>query len=46
MSEKKGDYLELWLDKHNHLMALLRTVTSLVAAVTGILVFLKVFGLI
>jgi len=38
--------LERWLDKHNHKMELLRTVTSALAAVTGVLIFVKVFGLI
>jgi hypothetical protein len=38
--------LENWLDKHNHKMELLRTVTSTLAALTGVLIFVKVFGLI
>jgi hypothetical protein len=39
-------YLELWLDKHNHKMELIRTFGSLIAAITGLLVFVKVFGFI
>ena len=39
-------YLELWLDKHNHKMELIRTFGSLIAAMTGVLVFLKVFAFI
>jgi len=37
---------ERWLDQHNHKMELLRTFTSAVAAVAGVAVFLKVFGII
>lgn len=37
---------ERWLDKHNHKMELLRTLTSAIAAVAGVAVFLKVFGVI
>ena len=42
----KRDKLEVWFDEHNHKMEFLRTVFSLIAATTGIFVFLKVFGLI
>ena len=38
--------LEGWLDKHNHKMEFLRTLTSAIAAVAGLAVFLKVFGVI
>jgi len=38
--------LERWLDRHNHKMELLRTLTSGVAGVTGIFIFLKVFDFI
>jgi len=37
---------EKWLDRHNHKMELLRTLGSGIAAVTGVLVFLKVFEII
>ena len=43
--EKKGVF-EKWLDNHNHKMELMRTVFGFMAAITGVLVFLKVFGLI
>ena len=43
--ENRGE-LEHWLDKHNHKMELQRTVTSTLAALTGVFVFLKVFDLI
>jgi hypothetical protein len=42
----KRDRFEAWLDKHNHLMELLRAITSFLAAATGVLVFLRVFGFI
>jgi len=42
---ERGDF-EHWLDKHNHKMELLRTITSAVAAIAGVAVFLKVFGFI
>jgi hypothetical protein len=37
---------ERWLDYHNHEMELMRTITSAIAAIMGVLVFLRVFGLI
>jgi|TARA_R110000824_G_scaffold57582_5_gene156514 hypothetical protein len=40
------DLLERLIDKHNHKLELIRTVGSLIAATTGLLVFLKVFELI
>jgi hypothetical protein len=46
MEGKKRGSFEKWLDKHNHKMELMRTAFSLIAAVTGIFVFLKVFGVI
>ena len=42
----KRDWLELWIDKHNHKLELIRTVTSFLGAAVGVLVALKVFGLI
>ena len=42
----KRGHFEKWLDKHNHKMELMRTLFSLLAAVTGIMVFLKIFGFI
>ena len=38
--------IEAWLDEHNHKMELMRTVFSLIAATTGIVIFLKVFEII
>lgn len=39
---KLRDLVEIWVDKHNHKLELLRTFTSLVAAITSTLVLLKV----
>tara|TARA_R110000850_G_scaffold273174_1_gene409207 strand:+ start:141 stop:386 length:246 start_codon:yes stop_codon:yes gene_type:complete len=38
--------IESWLDKHNHKMEFLRTLTSALAAAAGLAVFLKIFGVI
>jgi hypothetical protein len=46
MSKKKRGQIEIWLDKHNHKMELMRTMFSFIAAITGIFVFLKVFNVI
>jgi len=43
LNGKRGKF-ERWLDLHNHKMELMRTSFSFVAAITGILVLLKVFG--
>lgn len=43
LNRKRGGF-ERWLDLHNHKMELMRTSFSFVAAITGILVLLKVFG--
>ena len=40
------DKYELWIDRHNHKLELLRTVSGLIAALTGIFIFLKVFKII
>jgi len=45
MGKKRGK-IEIWLDEHNHKMEFLRTIFSLIAATTGIVIFLKVFGII
>ena len=37
------DNYERWIDKHNHKLEFVRTVGSIIAAITGVLVFLKVF---
>tara|TARA_B100001750_G_C15508862_1_gene602272 strand:- start:1901 stop:2050 length:150 start_codon:yes stop_codon:yes gene_type:complete len=44
--ESERGAFETWLDEHNHKMELLRTITSAVAAIAGVAVFLKVFELI
>jgi len=53
MEERRRGKMETWLDKHNHKMELIRTITSaigaitgIIAATTGILVFLRVFEII
>ena len=38
--------IEVWLDQHNHKMELLRTIGSVLGALAGVCVFLKVFGII
>lgn len=35
------DYVEIWVDQHNHKLELLRTVTSLIAAIASTVVLLK-----
>jgi len=40
------DNYERWIDKHNHKLEFVRTVGSIIAAITGVLVFLKVFKII
>ncbi len=47
--ERQGrlrDSVEIWVDRHNHKLELLRTFTSLTAALCSSLVLLKLFGLI
>lgn len=45
-SPRRRDRLERFIDEHNHKLELVRTVGSIIAAVTGLLVFLKVFNII
>ena len=45
MGNKRGKW-EVWFDEHNHKMEFMRTIFSMIAAITGIFVFLKVFGII
>lgn len=43
--EKEGrlrDHVEIWVDRHNHKLELLRTCTSLIAAISSALVLFKV----
>ena len=47
--EKQGrlrDSVEIWVDRHNHKLELLRTFSSLTAAICSSIVLLKLFGLI
>jgi len=47
--EKEGrlrDYMEIWVDQHNHKLELLRTITSLVAAIASTVVLLKLLHII
>ena len=37
------DPLERFIDRHNHKLEVIRTCVSIIAAITGFLVFLKVF---
>jgi len=43
--EKEGrlrDHVEIWVDKHNHKLELLRTLTSLIAAISSAIVLFKI----
>jgi hypothetical protein len=40
------DGFELWVDRHNHKMELVRTLTSIMGLVVSSIVMLKVFGII
>lgn len=45
--EKQGrlrDEVEIWVDKHNHKMELIRTITSIMGLVVSSVVLLRVFG--
>ena len=44
--ETPKDNYERWIDKHNHKLEFVRTIGSIIAATTGVLVFLKVFNII
>lgn len=47
--ERQGrlrDGFELWVDRHNHKMELIRTLTSIMGLVVSSVVLLRVFGLI
>lgn len=47
--EKEGklrDNLEIWIDKHNHKMEMLRTINSIVNIIISSIIFLRVFGVI
>jgi len=38
------DKCEIWLDKHNHKLELVRTIGSILAGVAGTIAILKVLG--
>lgn len=40
------DEFEIWVDKHNHKMELVRTLTSIMGLVVSSVVLLRVFGII
>lgn len=47
--EKAGklrDKIEIWVDKHNHKMELIRTITSFIGIIMSGIIMLKVFKLI
>lgn len=47
--EKQGrlrDEIEIWVDKHNHKMELLRTVSNILGLIISSLVLLRVFQII
>lgn len=46
--EKQGrlrDGFELWVDRHNHKMELVRTITSIMGLIVSSVVLLRVFGI-
>ena len=43
---KLRDRFEIWVDRHNHKMELIRTLAGLMSLVVSSVVMLKVFGLI
>lgn len=43
---KLRDNMEIWIDKHNHKLELLRTVAGCIGVLLTFCVFLKVFGVI
>jgi hypothetical protein len=42
---KLRDGLEIWVDRHNHKMELVRTVTSILGLIVSSVVLLKVFNI-
>ena len=39
------DEFEIWVDKHNHKMELIRTLTSVMGLIVSSVVLLRVFGI-
>lgn len=42
----RRDKLEVWIDKHNHKLELLRTIGNLVSGIAGAIAILRVMGII
>lgn len=45
-SGKLRDSMEIWIDRHNHKLELLRTIAGCLGVLLTFCVFLKVFGVI
>lgn len=41
---KLRDQAELWIDKHNHKMELVRTLTGIIGLIMSTIIMLRVFG--
>ena len=46
MIKNKRDKLELWLDRHNHKLELVRTIGNLIGGIAGALAVLRIMNLI
>jgi hypothetical protein len=42
--EKRRNKLELWLDKHNHTMEMMRTIVAFTVLVMQIIIIFKLFN--
>lgn len=42
---KLRDNFEIWIDKHNHKMEFLRTVTGMINLILSSIIILRVFGI-
>lgn len=42
---KLRDNFEIWIDKHNHKMEFLRTVTGMINLILSSMIILRVFGI-
>jgi len=45
LDEEENGKAEQWLDKHDHKMAFIRTTCAIIAALAGVAVVLKVYGI-
>jgi hypothetical protein len=43
---KLRDSFEMWVDRHNHKMEMIRTLTGVVGVILSCIIMLKVFGII